>query len=568
MSFPPNLRIAQAASLKPLDDIAAEMGIGPHLLEPYGEHVAKIKLDGDRGAGRPAAGQVRRRHRDHPDAARRGQDHHDGRPRPGVLRTSASRPRSRSGSRRWARRSGSRAARPAAATARSCRWSCSTCTSPATSTRSPRRTTCCPRCSTTTSTRATPLGIDLHNITWRRVLDVNDRALRNIVVGLGGKVDGVPRQTGFDITAASRGDGDPRAGHVAAGPARAARPHRRRLHPGRHAGHRRGHRRRRRDGRDHARRDQAEPAADAGEHAGPRARRARSATSRTATRRSSPTCIGIHARRLPRHRGRLRRRHGRRAVLQHQVPGLGAHPGRRGRRRHRAGAQGALRQVQDRRRQAAARGAARGEPRRGPRRRGQPAQADREHPAARRVAGRRDQRLPRPTTRPSTPAIAEIAAEMGARVAVCTHFADGGAGRASWPRPSPRRPRSRRTSGSSTPTRRRCRRRSRRSRPRSTAPTASTTPPAADRQLATYERNGFGNLPVCIAKTHLSISSDPRSRARRPAGGCRCARCGPRSAPGSSTRSAATCARCPGSAPTRPPTTSTSTSDGEIVGLS
>jgi len=47
------------------------------------------------------------------------------------------------------------------------------------------------------------LGIDLHNITWKRVLDVNDRALRNIVVGLGAAADGVPRQTGFDITAAS-----------------------------------------------------------------------------------------------------------------------------------------------------------------------------------------------------------------------------------------------------------------------------------------------------------------------------------------------------------------------------
>jgi formate--tetrahydrofolate ligase len=47
------------------------------------------------------------------------------------------------------------------------------------------------------------LGLDPHNITWRRVMDVNDRALRSIVVGLGGKQDGVPRQTGFDITAAS-----------------------------------------------------------------------------------------------------------------------------------------------------------------------------------------------------------------------------------------------------------------------------------------------------------------------------------------------------------------------------
>ena len=47
------------------------------------------------------------------------------------------------------------------------------------------------------------LGIDLNQITWKRVLDVNDRALRNIVIGLGAAGDGVPRQAGFDITAAS-----------------------------------------------------------------------------------------------------------------------------------------------------------------------------------------------------------------------------------------------------------------------------------------------------------------------------------------------------------------------------
>ena len=46
-------------------------------------------------------------------------------------------------------------------------------------------------------------GLDLHNIGWRRVLDVNDRALRNVVIGLGGRLDGIPRQSGFDITAAS-----------------------------------------------------------------------------------------------------------------------------------------------------------------------------------------------------------------------------------------------------------------------------------------------------------------------------------------------------------------------------
>lgn len=47
------------------------------------------------------------------------------------------------------------------------------------------------------------LGIDPHRVSWRRVIDMNDRALRNVVVGLGSAEDGVPRQTGFDITAAS-----------------------------------------------------------------------------------------------------------------------------------------------------------------------------------------------------------------------------------------------------------------------------------------------------------------------------------------------------------------------------
>jgi formate--tetrahydrofolate ligase len=47
------------------------------------------------------------------------------------------------------------------------------------------------------------LGIDPNNITWRRAIDMNDRALRNNVVALGGKTNGLPRETGFDITAAS-----------------------------------------------------------------------------------------------------------------------------------------------------------------------------------------------------------------------------------------------------------------------------------------------------------------------------------------------------------------------------
>ena len=51
--------------------------------------------------------------------------------------------------------------------------------------------------------RGNALGIDVRRITWRRVLDVNDRALRDIVVGLGGPGNGYPREAGFDIVVAS-----------------------------------------------------------------------------------------------------------------------------------------------------------------------------------------------------------------------------------------------------------------------------------------------------------------------------------------------------------------------------
>ena len=47
------------------------------------------------------------------------------------------------------------------------------------------------------------LGIDVKKITWKRCVDMNDRQLRNVIDGLGGKVNGVPREDGFDITVAS-----------------------------------------------------------------------------------------------------------------------------------------------------------------------------------------------------------------------------------------------------------------------------------------------------------------------------------------------------------------------------
>ena len=47
------------------------------------------------------------------------------------------------------------------------------------------------------------LGIDVFNLQWNRVLDINDRALRNVIVGLGGRDEGRPRESGFDISVAS-----------------------------------------------------------------------------------------------------------------------------------------------------------------------------------------------------------------------------------------------------------------------------------------------------------------------------------------------------------------------------
>ena len=51
--------------------------------------------------------------------------------------------------------------------------------------------------------KTSSLVLDPRTVTWKRVMDMNDRSLRHIIVGLGGTSSGIPRETGFDITAAS-----------------------------------------------------------------------------------------------------------------------------------------------------------------------------------------------------------------------------------------------------------------------------------------------------------------------------------------------------------------------------
>jgi formate--tetrahydrofolate ligase len=202
MSFPPDLQIAQAASLKPLGDVAAAMGIGTHLLEAYGEHVAKIKLSAvEELAQRPKAKYVVVSAVT-PTPLGEGKTTTTvglGQALCGIGRQATVAIRQPSmgptfGIKGGAAGGGYSQVVPMdvlnlhltgdfhAVTAAHNLLSAVL---------------------DNHLYQGNPSGIDPHDITWRRVLDVNDRALRNVIVGLGGKMDGIPRQTGFDITAAS-----------------------------------------------------------------------------------------------------------------------------------------------------------------------------------------------------------------------------------------------------------------------------------------------------------------------------------------------------------------------------
>ncbi len=202
MSFPTDLAIARAASPKPLTEIAASMGIGEHLLEPYGSDLAKIKLEAiDELSDRPKAKYVVVTAIT-PTPLGEGKTtttvglgqamKHVGKNAVLSLRQPSMGPTF--GIKGGAAGGGYSQVIPMellnlhltgdfhAVTAAHNLLSAMI---------------------DNHLHHGNELGLDLDNITWRRVLDVNDRALRNIVIGLGGKMDGVVRQTGFDITAAS-----------------------------------------------------------------------------------------------------------------------------------------------------------------------------------------------------------------------------------------------------------------------------------------------------------------------------------------------------------------------------
>ncbi|HEY4332079.1 MAG TPA: formate--tetrahydrofolate ligase, partial [Ilumatobacteraceae bacterium] len=202
MGFPSDLEIAQAATLQPLGDIAAQMGIGPHLIEPYGDSLAKIKLAAIAElADRPKAKYVVVSAIT-PTPLGEGKTtttvglgmafKHIGKKSVIAIRQPSMGPTF--GIKGGAAGGGYSQVIPMELLNLHLTGDFHAVTA---------AHNMLAAVLDNHLHQGNELDLDLNNITWRRVLDINERALRNIVIGLGTKEDGVTRQTGFDITAAS-----------------------------------------------------------------------------------------------------------------------------------------------------------------------------------------------------------------------------------------------------------------------------------------------------------------------------------------------------------------------------
>ncbi len=202
MAFPSDLEIARGATLRPLTDIAAESGIPEDCLEPYGSGAAKIKLDAiDRMSDRPKAAYVVVSAIT-PTPLGEGKTTTTvglGQAFKHINKTATIAVRQPSmgptfGIKGGAAGGGYSQVVPMELLNLHLTGDMHAVTA---------AHNMCSAMLDAHLFHGNELGLDPNAITWRRVLDVNDRALRNTVIGLGGRLDGVPRQTGFDITAAS-----------------------------------------------------------------------------------------------------------------------------------------------------------------------------------------------------------------------------------------------------------------------------------------------------------------------------------------------------------------------------
>ena len=202
-TFPSDLEIARRAKLKPLPEIAGAMGIGEHLLEPYGDAVAKVKLEAIEELGdRPPAKYVVVSAIT-PTPLGEGKTtttvglgqafKHIGKRATVAVRQPAMGPTF--GIKGGAAGGGYSQVVPMEMLNLHLTGDTHAVTA--------AHNLLSAMLDNHVHQNDDFFHVDRHSITWRRVLDVNDRALRNIVVGLGSRADGIPRETGFDITAAS-----------------------------------------------------------------------------------------------------------------------------------------------------------------------------------------------------------------------------------------------------------------------------------------------------------------------------------------------------------------------------
>jgi formate--tetrahydrofolate ligase len=202
-TFPSDLEIARQAKLKPLPEIADGMGIGEHLLEPYGDSVAKIKLGAiEELEDRPLAKYVVVSAIT-PTPLGEGKTtttvglgqafKHIGKRATVALRQPAMGPTF--GIKGGAAGGGYSQVVPMEMLNLHLTGDTHAVTA--------AHNLLAAMLDNHVHQNDDFFHIDRHSVTWRRVLDVNDRSLRNLITGIGSRADGVPREAGFDITAAS-----------------------------------------------------------------------------------------------------------------------------------------------------------------------------------------------------------------------------------------------------------------------------------------------------------------------------------------------------------------------------
>jgi formate--tetrahydrofolate ligase len=202
VAFPSDLEIARGASLRPLADVAAEMGLGPHLLEPYGEHVVKIKEAAIEELAQAPTAKYVVVTAVTPTPLGEGKTTttvglgqgfaHIGKRATVAIRQPSMGPTF--GIKGGAAGGGYSQVVPMETLNLHLTGDMHAVTA---------AHNLLSAMIDNQLQQRNGVALDPHSITWNRVLDVNDRALRNIVIGLGTRADGTPRQSGFDITAAS-----------------------------------------------------------------------------------------------------------------------------------------------------------------------------------------------------------------------------------------------------------------------------------------------------------------------------------------------------------------------------